>query len=250
MSAVLSLLFSVRRPASTPRWRGGWALVGALVASVLMGGCAGTAPDPRDPLEPFNRRVDAFNTAVDDAVVRPVATAYRDITPDPIRGHVGNFFGNLADVWSALNTALQLRVEDTAVNLLRVGLNSTFGFAGLIDLATEMGLYRAPADFGQTLGRWGVPPGPYLVMPLFGPSTVRDTLGRGIEQRGDAVYGIDDVATRNSLIGLRLVDKRAQLLRAGEVLDGAALDKYSFTREVYLQRRQNQVDTLRQQTDD
>jgi phospholipid-binding lipoprotein MlaA len=212
----------------------------------LVSACA-SAPnaDARDPLEPFNRDVQRFNDGVDRAVVKPIATVYREVTPSFVRTLVGNFFGNLSDIWSTLNTALQLRPEDTAVNALRLGVNTFFGFGGLIDIASEMNLYRSPADFGQTLGTWGVPPGPYLVLPLLGPSTVRDTLGRGVESRGDRVMGVDHIPSRNSLYALRLVEARANLLRASDVLDEAALDKYTFTREVFLSRRQNAIDQQR-----
>lgn len=229
-------------PASWLQW------VTALVLALTLGlaGCAsGPTKDPRDPLEPFNRQMDAFNTAVDNAVVKPVATAYRDVTPDPVRTAIGNFFGNLSDIWSTLNTALQLRAEDTVVNALRVGVNTFFGMGGLLDVASEMNLYRSSADFGQTLGRWGVPSGPYMVLPILGPSTLRDTLGRGVETRGDRVWGIEHIPSRNSLVGLRLLESRANLLRASAVLDEAALDKYSFTREVFLQQRQNSIDSQR-----
>lgn len=228
-------------------------LLGGLVilAVAVLSGCAsGPAANPRDPFEPFNRRVDAFNTALDDAVVKPVATTYRDAMPAPVRTHIGNFFGNLSDIWSTLNTALQLRVEDTVTNAFRVGVNTFFGLGGLLDIATEMNLYRSPADFGQTLGRWGVPSGPYLVLPVLGPSTVRDTLGRSVEQRGDIIGNIEHIPSRNSLTALRLVETRASLLRATSMLDEAALDKYSFSRDVFLQRRQSQVDAVRNPEDE
>jgi len=225
-----------------------------LLLLAVLTGCA-TSPaadvrDPRDPFESFNRKVYAFNTGLDEAVIKPVATTYRDITPSPVRTHIGNFFGNLSDIWSTLNTALQLRAEDTATNVLRVSVNTVFGFGGLLDIATEMNLYRTPADFGQTLGRWGVGPGPYLVLPVLGPSTVRDTLGRTIEQSGDLIWNLDHMPTRNSLYALRLVETRAGLLRATSMLDEAALDKYSFSRDVFLQRRQSQVDAVRHPDDD
>lgn len=218
--------------------------VGVLAVGLI--GCASVpGQDPRDPFEKTNREVEAFNDALDAAVLKPVATVYRDVAPYPVRTAVGNFFGNLGDVWSTLNTAFQLRAEDTVVNLLRVGFNTLWGFGGLVDVASEMSLYRSPADFGQTLGYWGVPPGPYLVLPILGPSTVRDTLGRSIEARGDIVQGLDHVPSRNALLGLRVVETRANLLRASAVLDEAALDKYSFTREVFLKRRQSVIDAQR-----
>lgn len=228
-----------------PRWRG-ICVAWALAAVAGLSGCAsGPAHDPRDPLEPFNRSVEQFNDAVDQAVLKPVATAYAEVTPDPVRTAAVHFFGNLRDVWTLVNAALQLRAEDTATTFLRIGVNTAFGFGGLLDIATDMRLYRVKADFGQTLGYWGVPPGPYLVLPLLGPSTVRDTVGMGIEARGDLVQGIGNVPSRNSLYTLRAVETRAGLLRAGAVLDEAALDKYSFTREAFLQRRQSVIDAQR-----
>ena len=246
---IMMLSISSSSQAGLRKWLQGLVLLVCAVLSGCATGPVADSGDPRDPFESFNRKVDAFNTTVDEAVVKPVATTYRDITPSPVRTHIGNFFGNLSDIWSTLNTALQLRGEDTANNVLRVSVNTVFGFVGLLDIATEMNLYRTPADFGQTLGRWGVPPGPYLVLPVLGPSTVRDTLGRSIEQSGDLIWNLDHIPTRNSLFGLRLVETRASLLRATSMLDEAALDKYSFTRDVFLQRRQSQVDAVRQ-TDD
>lgn len=241
-------MFNVRPTSETGHGRHlvRWAGLLLLVLSTTLWGCAsGPARDPRDPLEPFNRSMYEFNTKVDEAVVKPVAIVYRDVTPYPVRTAVGNFFGNLSDIWSTLNTALQLRVEDTVVNVLRVGVNTFFGMGGFLDVASEMNLYRSPADFGQTLGRWGVPAGPYMVLPVLGPSTLRDTLGRGVETRGDRVWSIDHIPSRNSLLGLRLLEERTNLLRASSVLDEAALDKYSFTREVFLQRRQSIIDSQR-----
>lgn len=221
------------------------------IALALLTGCAsGPARDPRDPIEPFNRGVSEFNDVVDKAVLKPVATVYAEVTPDPVRTAVGNFFGNLRDVWTVINATVQLRGEDAATSFLRVGVNTAFGFGGLLDIATEMRLYRVTADFGQSLGFWGVPPGPYVVLPILGPSTVRDTVGISMETRGDLAYGISDVPTRNSLYALRAVETRAGLLRAGAVLDEAALDKYTFTREVFLQRRQSVIDAQRNRDDE
>jgi phospholipid-binding lipoprotein MlaA len=222
-----------------------------LLLGVALVGCAsGPTKDRRDPLEPLNRGVERFNTALDSALLKPVATVYSNVTPDVVRTVVGNFFGNLNDVWSTLNTALQLRGEDTAVNAMRVSINTVLGLGGLIDIASDMNLYRSSADFGQTLGFWGVPPGPYLMLPILGPSTLRDTVGMGVEASGDLVQGVANVPTRNSLYTLRAVETRAGLLRAGAVLDEAALDKYTFTREVFLQRRQSLIDAQRNRDDD
>lgn len=217
-----------------------------VVVFVALAGCAsGPDANPRDPFEPLNRKVTAFNDAVDGVVLKPVATVYRDITPDPVRTGVNNFFENLRDVWSFINATLQLRPREAAENFLRFNVNTIFGVAGLFDVASEMGLERTRLDFGQTLGRWGVPSGPYLVLPLFGPSTVRDTAGFSIESSGDLVQGISNVPTRNSLYALRAVETRANLLRATALLEDAALDKYSFTRDLYLQRRESQIEDLK-----
>lgn len=211
----------------------------------LMAGCA-TGPDanPRDPLEPFNRGVYQFNDAVDTAVLKPVATAYQKVTPSPVRTGVSNFFGNLGDLWSSVNAGLQLRPREATENLMRFSVNTVFGLAGVLDIASEMGIPRTRLDFGQTMGRWGAPSGPYLVLPLLGPSSVRDGTGLVVDIVGDPVSSVDHVPSRNSLMALRVVDTRAGLLRATNLLEEAALDKYSFTRDFYLNRRQNQIDDL------
>ncbi len=221
--------------------RAGLLSVAMLVCAALQG-CAG-APNahPRDPWEPFNRQVSSFNEGVDEAVVKPVATAYQHVTPELVRTGVSNFFGNLSDVWSLVNNVLQLKPRESVETLFRVGVNTTIGLAGLIDVATELRLEKHREDFGQTLGYWGVPTGPYLVLPLLGPSTLRDAAALPVDRQGNLVNGLDDVATRNSLTALRLVDLRASLLGAGRLLDDAALDKYTFTRDVYLQRRRGLV---------
>lgn len=241
---------------STSSRRSGWLhtvtrWVGAAALGAVLAGCAvGPTADPRDPFENYNRGMSRFNDAVDEAVLKPVATGYANVTPDPLRTAISNFFNNLSDVWGTINTALQLRGEATVTNFMRVNVNTVFGLGGLIDIASDMGLYKTKADFGQTLGYWGVPSGPYLVLPLLGPSTVRDTVGMGVESSGDLVSRVDHVPSRNSMTGLRLLEKRAGLLRAGVLLDEAALDKYSFTREVFLQRRQSVVDEPRDRADD
>lgn len=219
--------------------------MGTAVLVTLVAGCA-TGPDanPQDPLEPFNRNVSEFNESVDAMVLKPVATVYRDVTPDLVRTGVSNFFSNLGDVWSFINATLQLRPREASENFLRFGVNTAFGMGGVLDIASEMGIERTRLDFGQTLGRWGVPAGPYLVLPIFGPSSIRDAAGFGVETRGDLVQGIDNTGTRNALTVLRAVETRANLLRATSMLEGAALDKYSFTRDVYLRRRQSQIEDL------
>lgn len=220
-------------------------ILAAFLLPVILSACA-TGPDanPRDPLEPFNRGVYEFNDALDAAVVKPVAIAYREVTPDPVRTGVSNFFANLGDAWSFVNAVLQLRPQEAAENLMRFNVNTVFGLGGVLDIASEMGIERTKLDFGLTLGRWGIPTGPYLVLPFMGPSSVRDAAGMGVESSGDFVSSLDHVPTRNSLYGLRLVDTRANLLRATSMLEGAALDKYSFTRDVYLQRRDRLIEDI------
>lgn len=223
------------------RWMG----AAAIGIAALLSGCAsGPDANPRDPLEPFNRNMAEFNDAVDGMVLKPVATVYRDATPDLVRTGVNNFFENLRDAWSFVNATLQLKPQAAAENFLRFGTNTAFGLGGVLDIASEMGIERTRLDFGQTLGRWGVPSGPYLVLPIFGPSSFRDAAGIGVESSGDLIMGIDHVPTRNSLYALRAVETRANLLRATTMLEGAALDKYSFTRDIYLQRRQSAIDDL------
>jgi phospholipid-binding lipoprotein MlaA len=219
--------------------------MGSAVVIALMAGCAsGPNANTQDPLEPFNRDVSAFNESVDSVVLKPVATVYRDVTPDLVRTGVSNFFSNLGDVWSFINASLQLRPREASENFLRFGVNTAFGLGGVLDIASEMGIERTRLDFGQTLGRWGVPSGPYLVLPIFGPSSFRDAAGFSVEARGDLIQGLDSVSTRNALTVLRAVETRANLLRATSMLEGAALDKYSFTRDVYLRRRQSQIEDL------
>lgn len=208
----------------------------AMLVLALLQGCA-TGPNPRDPFEPFNRSVTRFNEGLDEAIVKPVAQTYQNVLPSPVRTGVSNFFSNLSDAWSFVNNLLQAKPQAAADSFARFSVNTLIGFGGVLDWATEMGIERHREDFGKTLGRWGVDAGPYLVLPVLGPSTVRDTAALVVDSKGDLVNHVHDVSARNSLYVLRAVDLRANLLRASEVLDQAALDKYSFTRDVYLQRR-------------
>ena len=215
----------------------------------VLTGCATTAPgadqsvnrNPADPLEPFNRSVSRFNDVVDDNVLVPVATAYRRVLPSPVRTGVNNFFGNLGEVWNFANSVAQLKPQASLETLMRFNVNTFFGLGGLLDIATEVGIDRHSEDFGQTLGHWGVPPGPYVVIPLLGPSTLRDTAALPVDVYGDLVAQVSDVPVRNSMYVLRIVDLRSNYLRAGQLLGDAALDKYSFTRDAYLQRRRSDV---------
>jgi phospholipid-binding lipoprotein MlaA len=215
----------------------------ALVALTLLStGCAtGPGANPKDPLEPMNRSVSRFNDVLDDNVLKPAATGYRDYTPQLVQTGIGNFFRNLADVFSTVNNGLQLKGRETAESLMRVVVNTTLGIYGIFDVATEIGLQRHPEDLGQTLGYWGVPDGPYVVLPVFGPSTLRDTSVLPLELSTDLVSKHDDIAESNVAMAARIVDKRASLLKTSDLLTGAAIDKYSFTRDSYLQFRRNQV---------
>jgi phospholipid-binding lipoprotein MlaA len=212
-------------------------LAAALGAALLAGCASGPPANPADPFEPYNRSMSTFNDHVDRAVLKPVATAYRDVTPQPLRTGVSNFFGNLGDAWSFINNTLQGRGREAFDSLVRFSTNTVLGLGGVLDIASEAGIPRHKQDFGQTLGRWGLSTGPYLVLPLLGPSTVRDTVALPVDMYADPLRAVQDTAARNSLYALSFVDKRAQLLGATSVLDAAALDPYSFTRDVYLRLR-------------
>jgi phospholipid-binding lipoprotein MlaA len=204
----------------------------------LLSGCAtGPNASPNDPLEPFNRVVFSANDKIDQYVAVPLAKGYEKVTPTPVRTAVTNFFGNLGDVGNAVNNLLQGKGEDAVNSLMRVAVNTTFGIVGLIDIATPAGLRRRSQDFGLTLGTWHIPSGPYLVLPLFGPSSFRDGAGLAVDfQLNPVTYA--KPAVRNSLFGLNFVNTRTNLLGATELLQQAALDKYTFVRDGYLQRRQ------------
>ncbi|MDB5886697.1 MAG: VacJ family lipoprotein [Polaromonas sp.] len=217
-----------------------WATA-ALAFAVLQGCASGPQANPADPLEPFNRSVYSFNEGLDRAVLKPVATAYQKVTPSPVRTGVTNFFENISDVWSLVNNVLQAKPTEAANSLFRVTTNTLWGIGGIFDVATELKIPKHKEDFGQTLGTWGLGAGPYVVLPLFGPSNIRDTAGLVVDMQGNLASQASHVSVRNSLSGLRLVDTRAGLLGAGDLLDQAALDKYAFTRDAYLQRRQSLI---------
>ena len=197
----------------------------------------------RDPYERFNRSVFAFNEQLDNLAIRPVAEGYRRVVPEMARNGVENFFGNLGDVWSAANKLLQGKVVQTAQMTLRVATNTVFGLGGVLDPATEFGLERQPEDFGQTLGTWGVPSGPYLVVPVFGASTFRDAAALPIDRglASPSRYIGQGAETAAGLTTLQLVSARAGLLGASRLLNDVALDKYSFLRDAHLARRRNQL---------
>lgn len=214
-------------------------LLGLLLVAAGLAGCA--TPQRPDPLEPWNRKVYAFNEGLDNAVLKPTATVYQKVVPSPVRTAATNFFNNIYDLWSATNLFLQGRVTDGLSDVMRFGSNTVFGILGLADVASEMGLERHNEDFGQTLGRWGVGPGAYIVWPVLGSSTVRDSVALPIEMRITPETFVSPTRASNSLLGLRLINTRANLLQASNMLDGIALDKYTFVRDAYLQRRRSLV---------
>lgn len=223
----------------------------ALALALAVSGCASTSPtgqsNVNDPLEGFNRGMFKFNESVDRAVLKPVAQAYVDVVPQGARSCVGNVFGNLSDVWSTMNLFLQNRAPDGINMMFRVLFNSTVGVFGCFDVASKNGHPRYKADLGQTFGVWGVGSGPYLVLPLLGPSTVRDTAGLAGSFAFDPVSigQVNDRTTRFSLYGLKATDKRAEFLGAETFLYDVSLDPYSFTRDAYLQRRASLIRTGR-----
>lgn len=216
-----------------------------MAAALALSACAsappGAQPDPRDPLEGYNRSMYQINQAVDQAVLVPVSKAYNQVVPQPVRTGASNFFTNLGDAWSFVNNVLQAKPEPALSSLWRVLVNTTLGLGGVLDPATEMRLTRYREDFGQTLGYWGVPAGPYLVLPLLGPSSLRDTAALPVDWYGHPISFVDNVRWRNSLIAMRFLETRASLLGVSELMQQAALDPYAFERDAYLQKRRNDV---------
>lgn len=216
-------------------------LLGMLVLLSLsfLGGCATT--NPRDPLEPMNRAIYSFNDGVDTAIFKPIAEGYRAVLPNFARTGISNFFSNINDVLISLNNLLQGKIVNAVSDLGRVVVNTTIGVLGLMDVATDFGLEKHNEDFGQTLGYWGVGDGPYLMLPLLGPSNVRDGASRFVDYKTDPVTYIKSMRARNVTWGVRMISQRADLLDTTKILDAAALDRYEFLRDAYLQRRRNLV---------
>ena len=198
-------------------------------------GCATTGGDSRDPAEGFNRAMYSFNDGFDEAIGKPVSTAYRNALPSPVRSAVRNFFANIADLWIGANNLLQGKPADTVTDWARFAFNSSIGIFGLIDVASDIGLEKHDEDFGQTFGRWGVSDGAYLVWPFLGSSDVRDTVGLVFDLGLDPILLHEPVRVRNAMTLLRATGKRADLLDASRILEEAALDKYVFQRDAYLQ---------------
>ena len=239
-----------RNQASSLQWTRRVLLATLVVATGLMTGCATTrsAVDSAkslgaqmDPFESVNRVVYTVNDKVDRAVFKPLAQGYEYVVPVQVRSCVSNVFGNISDVPGSLNNFLQGKIRDGGSDLCRVGVNTTVGILGCFDVATKWGFEKHNEDFGQTLGVWGVPSGPYLVLPLFGPSTVRDGAALLVDSYIDPTRYINDVPVRNISYGVRLIDKRAQALDTTNFIDNAALDPYVFVRDAYLTRRRSLV---------
>lgn len=188
-----------------------------------------------DPWEGFNRAMFNFNDGLDTYALKPVTKGYKAVMPDMAEEGVHNFFENLADIGTLINNLLQGKFENAGKDFARVSFNSTFGLAGFIDVASPMGIEKHEEDFGQTFGYWGASSGPYVVLPFFGPTTVRDGIGMYPDTLVDPVYHLDDTGARNALYLTRVIDTRAQLLESEKLISG---DKYTFIRDAYLQKRE------------
>lgn len=223
--------------------------IGALALVATLSGCA-TTNNPNDPLEGFNRAMFSFNDTLDQVALKPAAQAYEFALPNFVQTGIGNFFGNIGDLWSAVNQIMQGRIETGVTSFMRVAVNTTFGLAGVLDISSEARLTKERSDFGQTLGKWGVGAGPYVVLPLLGPSTVRDTVALPADIYGDLWTYKTPVGWRNVGSGIRIIDKRAQLLDATNLLEDVALDKYDFVRDTYLQSRQAKINAGTHKDDD
>jgi phospholipid-binding lipoprotein MlaA len=209
------------------------------IACVWTGAWAQTAKPANlvDPFEGVNRSIYAFNEVLDHAVMRPVAVAYTELLPRWMRNSVSHFFGNLADVWSIPNNALSLRPKATVDSIKRVAINSTVGLLGLVDVASTLDIDKHPADFGLMLNRWGVPSGPFVVVPLLGPRTLIQVVVYPLDWSGNLANHVDDVVLRDLMMAVSFTDLRASYLQAEDVVNAVALDLYSFKRDSYLQRR-------------
>jgi phospholipid-binding lipoprotein MlaA len=221
-----------------------WALLSLACAATLApaqeAGLSSTAQNA-DPWESFNRSMFAVNEVLDSDLIFPITSAYVGLVPELVRIGVSNVFANAQDLWSAVNHLLQGKLENSTVMTMRFVTNSVFGVAGILDIATAVGMERKPEDFGQTLGVWGVPAGNYLVLPFFGPSTVRDATGLPLDIIASPAYAINQGGFRPVTTVLQVVNTRSKLLGASQALDEMALDKYTFVREAFLSRRLNMV---------
>jgi phospholipid-binding lipoprotein MlaA len=240
--------FSAPAPAPALRFT---RLAAVCAAATLAVGCASVSnPSPHDPWESYNRSMYKFNDTFDQALLKPVALGYQQLTPKPVQTCVHNIFNNVGDVWSAFNSFLQARGHDFFNTLGRVLFNTTMGLGGCIDVASMNGAPRIQNDFGITLGVWGFDSGPYLVLPFLGSSSVRDGIATGTSfasgfSATSTYFEIDNIPVRNSVLGLYVIDTRANLLEADKLVNEVALDRYSFIRDAYMQRRASQVNTRR-----
>ena len=221
-----------------------------LVLALTLGACAttgqnGSTPSKTvkaDPWEPMNRAVFSFNETLDEYLIKPVTKAYRAVVPEVVRTAISNVFSNIGDIYTAVNNLLQGKPKEAVSDLGRVVINTTMGVFGIFDIATDAGLEKHKEDFGQTLGVWGVGSGPFVVLPVLGPSTVRDTAGWVVDIKTDLLINqVDDVGVRNSITGVRIVDARSRFLDTEGIVEEAAFDKYSFIRDAYLARRKNMI---------
>ena len=210
--------------------------------ALMLAGCASIkgaiSPGQKlDPWESWNRKVFSFNEGLDSYVLKPVATAYSNVVPSPVRQGIDNFFNNIADAWSAINLVLQGRFKASVIQGMRFAVNSTLGLGGVLDIATEAGMERNSQDLGKTFGHWGMPTGAYIVWPLFGPSSVRDSLALPWDRLASPALLFQDGRDKVAIYALQTINARSNFLRAGEMLEDIALDKYTFYRDAYLQRR-------------
>lgn len=219
-----------------------------LAMAAAITGCATSSP--HDPLEGYNRAMFEFNDKLDQAILKPTAIAYRETAPDPLQIAIGNFFENLSDVWTGANNLLQGNVEDGVNDIMRFSFNSVLGIGGLIDISSAAGMPKHKQDFGTTLGVWGVPSGPYVVLPLMGPSTVRDTVALPADMQADPWAYVDPARVRYVGSAVRLVDKRAAALDAFNLIEEAALDRYEFIRDAFMQRRESKINQSRERRGD
>ena len=217
-------------------------VMGLVLLCGLAGGCATVGGNPEDPFERYNRAMFSFNDSMDKAFVKPVATGYKKVMPEFARTGVTNFFSNLGDIWIGVNNILQGKIGPGVSDFGRFAINTTVGIVGLFDVASKAGLQKHNEDFGQTLGRWGMGSGPYVVLPILGPSDVRDGLSLlAVDWRGDPLWYVNNIPTRNELVAGRFVDQRANLLDTSRLMEEAALDPYAYVRSAYLQRRRSLV---------
>jgi len=216
-----------------------------LPLALVLPGCATTMPG--DPLEHYNRSMLGFNDAVDRVALQPLAMTYREVVPDVVQTGVYNFFGNLGDIWTAVNNLLQGKVAHGVQDIMRVVVNTTFGIGGLIDISSQAGMEKHYQDFGTTLGVWGVPSGPFVMLPVLGPSTLRDTAALPLDWEGDVWMQVNPKSLRYSGYMLRTVDMRASLLDASGLLEDAALDRYAFVRDGFMQRRASKIERSKEE---